>query len=271
MKYIKEEKIKNLQYNKNNIFVVLDFDRTITSNESEDSWAATSNKEIMGEEINFKMDELYKVYRPIEIDYKMPIKEKEKNMEKWYGDCMDLYYKYNLTKEKLLQSVGKSKLIFRRGAKEFLNKCHQENIPVIIISAGIGNVIEQFLKTSNCYFDNTYIISNFITFDENGNMKKFDNTKMIHSMNKTIKNHLPKDIQEKIKDKKYRILVGDLIEDEKMVEQSDWDSTLKIAFLNNNIEDNLEKYKEHFDIVLTNEDANFGTLGTLQIVERSVL
>ena len=158
MKYIKEEKIKILKYNKNNIFVVLDFDRTITSNESEDSWAATSNKEIMGEEINFKMDELYKVYRPIEIDYKMPIKEKEKNMEKWYGDCMDLYYKYNLTKEKLLQSVGKSKLIFRRGAKEFLNKCHQENIPVIIISAGIGNVIEQFLKTSNCYFDNTYII-----------------------------------------------------------------------------------------------------------------
>ena len=55
--------------------------------------------------------------------------------------------------------------------KEFLRKMNEMNIPVIIISAGIGNVIEEFLKLENDYYDNIKIISNFIVF-ENGEFKE---------------------------------------------------------------------------------------------------
>ena len=47
-----------------------------------------------------EMDELYAKYRPIEMDYSISKNDKEKYMKKWYEDCMDLYYKYNLTKQK---------------------------------------------------------------------------------------------------------------------------------------------------------------------------
>ena len=41
---------------------------------------------------------------------------------------------------------------------------YNRNIPVIIISAGIGNFIEKFLIDNNCYFDNIYLISNYNLF-----------------------------------------------------------------------------------------------------------
>ena len=51
-----------------------------------------------------------------------------------------------------------------------------------------------------------------------------------------------------------------MIEDEKMVPKEDWNRTIKVAFLNAKIEENVELYKKSFDIVLTNEDANFDEL-----------
>ena len=43
-------------------------------------------------------------------------------MNTWYTQCMDLYYKYELTKEKLIKSVKTGGLMYRKGAKEFLRK-----------------------------------------------------------------------------------------------------------------------------------------------------
>ena len=177
-------------------------------------------------------------------------------MEEWYQKCMDLYYKYNLTKDMLDKSIDNSNLIFRSGAKEFLKKYQEKNVPIIILSAGIGNVIERFLKNNDLYNDNVYIISNFLRFDEKGNMKPFKE-KIIQSVNKSIDNKYLKEINEKTKGRKYKSLVGDLIEDEKMVPKSEWDTTLKMAFLDIDMEKNLEKYRKNFDIVFTKGDSNF--------------
>lgn len=258
MKYINTNKLEKLKINKNNIYLAIDFDKTITAKESEDSWSVSGS--LLGEDFAKEINALYEIYRPIELDYKMHIQNKKRAMEEWYEKCMYLYYKYHLTQEKLKESVWKSNLIFRDGVKEFLQKAYQENIPIIILSAGIGNVIEQFLKETNCYFDNIYIISNFMEFDENGKVKKFDNSKMIHTLNKTMKGKLPENYIEKIKDKTYKILIGDLKEDEKMIEQKEWNTTLKIGILDNETEERLKIYQESFDIVLTQKDATFNIL-----------
>ena len=252
---------KNLNFNKNNTYIVIDFDKTITSYESIDSWAASANPNIIDNKLIKEMDELYKKYRPIEMDYNISKKEKLKAMEIWYSECMNLYYKYNLTKEQMKKSIQSSDIKFRKGAKELLQQLNKENIPVVVLSAGIGNTIEQFLKDNNCLFDTMYIISNFIEFDKNGKVKKFDNSKMIHSLNKTAKGHLPTVFEDKIKKKEYKILIGDLIEDIKMVDEKEIDSTLKIGILNNEMEnqENLKLYKENFDIVVTGEE-NLGEL-----------
>ena len=99
MEYINTEKIEKIQLKSNNFYVAIDFDRTITSEKGADSWDAVGNK--LGKDFYKKINELYKKYRPIEVDYKIPFEEKNRAMERWYHECMELYYEYHLTKEKL--------------------------------------------------------------------------------------------------------------------------------------------------------------------------
>ncbi len=258
MKYINTHKLEKLKLSKENVCIIIDFDKTITAANSQDSWDASSH--MLGKECKREMEELYKYYEPIESDYNLEFKQKEKQMIEWYSKCMNLYYKYGMTKEKMKESIEESNLIFRDGAVEFLKKANEENIPIIVLSAGIGNVIEIFLKDNNCYSENIYIISNFISFDSKGNMLQFDNTKIIHSLNKKMEEHIPQNIINIIKKRKYKILVGDLCEDEKMVSEKEWHNTIKIGILNKKIKENLKIYKNKFDIVLTNEDANLNIL-----------
>ena len=250
-----EEKVNKLKekMDKNNICIFLDYDQTITSSESEDSWATTANRKVMGQEISNDLDKLYEKYGPIEFDYSMDITEREKYIIEWYDKCMELYYTYHLTEQKLKESIDNSNLILRDGVKEFLFKLYKNDIPVIILSAGIGNVIEQSLKKEKCYYNNIHMISNFIKFDDNGNMIKFcDN--MIHSLNKNIDKLGNLQLKEKIEAKEYRIVIGDLVEDIYMMGKYPEDKSLKIGFLNKNITENLEVYNKNFDIVLTKEN-----------------
>ena len=268
MRYVNNNKINKLNLNKDNTYIVMDFDKTITSYDSSDSWDAVANPKVVGQGIRTDMDKLYKKYRPIEMDYTISKQEKLRQMEIWYSECMNLYYKYNLTKEQIKNSIQASDVKFRKGAKELLILAHGNKIPVIILSAGIGNTIEQFLKDNNCLFDDTmYIISNFIEFDENGKVKKFDNSKMIHTLNKTMDGHLPDEFMKKLTDRQYKILIGDLLEDIKMVDESERDTTLRIGILTKEMEneENLKLYNETFDIVLTEEES---LLGTCQIVSK---
>ena len=227
MKYINKEKIEKIKLNKNNFYVAIDFDRTLTSKESCDSWDACGF--LLGEDYKKESYELYQKYSPIELNYTISFEAKNKAMEEWYYGAMNLYYKYNLTQDLLIESINKSNLIFRQGAKEFLEDMHKNNIPVVILSAGIGNVIEQFFKNNNCLYNNIFIISNFIEFDKNGNIKEY-NGHLIHTLNKTMEGHITPELEDTIKGREYRLLFGDFIEDKKIIPMKEWDRTISIRF-----------------------------------------
>ena len=253
MEYIKEEIIKSIKLTKENVYVLLDFDKTITSYESLDSWAVAGMAADEGCEV--EVNKLYGKYRPIEMNYNISYEEKYKQMEIWYNSCMNLYYKYHLNREKLKKAVKNSGLIFRKGAKEFLQYTYENDIPVIILSAGVGSVIREFLKEKKCFFDNIFLISNTFVFDENGNAFKLENS-LIHTMNKTVEGHLKEKRKEEFDKRPYRLLFGDTIEDIYMTPKKDLERTIKIGFLDKELE-NLLAYREKFDIVLTKEDTSF--------------
>ena len=255
MKYINTNKVNELNIEKNNYYVILDFDKTITGKNSMDSWMAVVDFELFGEKGKKEWKELNAKYVPIEGNNKLAKKIKKQYMKEWYQKSMDTLYQYQLTESKLKTALEKENLIFRNGAKEFLQKLQEDNVPVIILSAGIGNAIEEFLKNQGCYSNNLYIISNFIKFQED-KMQKFTDT-IIHSMNKNIQEYLPSTWQNRIKEKQYAILCGDILEDIHMVEKEKRNQTLTIAFLNDRIEDNVNIYNQHYDIVLTEKEACF--------------
>ena len=135
---------------------------------------------------------------------------------------------------------------FRPGAKEFITFLHENNIPLIIISAGIGNFIETFLSLNDCYFDNVYVSSNKIIFKDGIAVGVGEN--IIHSLNKNEVS-LPKDISKRLEGRKEVILLGDQISDLKMCDKSKHDMVYTTCFLTDEGKDNLEKIKANFDIV----------------------
>ncbi len=128
---------------------------------------------------------------------------------------------------------------------------HDLNIPVVIISCSLKNVIKEYLEFHNCYYNNIVIYSNYCDIEENGKNDIYKVTP--HSKNEIT---FSKELNDIIKTKDYAVLFGDIVDDVNMVSKDKLNSTITVGFLDKKIEENLELYKSTFDIVLT-DNANF--------------
>lgn len=234
-----------------NIYVITDFDRTITSGGSKTSWSILSESNLVPTEYKDERNALYKKYRPIELDEEMNLSERNKLIRKWYLEHIELFIKYKLTKDIFENATSNLRVMeFRNGAKEFIKFLHNNNIPLIIISAGIGNFIECFLKHNDCYYDNVYISSNKIIFKNNVAFGVDCN--IIHSLNKNEVS-LPDDIKVKISKKNKVLLLGDQISDLKMIDRNEHKEIITVGFATEENND-LERFKSYFDIVCEDDE-----------------
>lgn len=247
---IKENTLERIKtWTKDNSYILIDFDYTITSKSSASSWNLLSRSGIVPEEYVEKRQELYNHYGPLELDETIPVKDKTSYMNEWWTKHLNLLINYKISEETMNKAISNpTAMTLRQGAKEFFELTNKQNIPVIIISAGIGNFIKQFLINNNCYYDNVYLISNFIKF-ENGLSSGLTN-EIIHTLNKS-KVKLPPKVKELIKDRPNIILLGDNIGDINMIKEKDQSSALKIGFLEEKIKENKPFYENAFDIVCT--------------------
>ncbi len=231
------------------IHVLTDFDRTITVGNSDSSWSILSKSNLVPKKYVLERQELFNYYRPIEIDETLDYETKNRLMTEWWNKHINLFIKYKLS-ETVINEAAKNlrAMSFREGAKEFLENMKSRNIPIIIISAGIGNFIEQFLIKNDCNFDNIHIISNFIKFENRIAIGISEN--VIHSLNKNEVS-IPDEIREMIKYRKNIILLGDSISDIKMVSKQNRACALKIGFLEEKATENMKYFEEHFDVVCT--------------------
>lgn len=229
------------------IHVVTDFDRTLTIGESESSWGILSTGDFVSPEYIEDRNRLYKKYRPIEIDETMDWEKKNKYMIEWWNKHISLFIKYKLKEEVIKNAIKDVKIMrFRDGAIEMLKSFYKRNIPVIIISAGIGNFIELFLKLHGCYFDNIFIMANFIKFEEGIAVGIED--MVIHSLNKNEVS-LPDKILDKLKNRNNIILMGDNSSDINMISEEKRKEALKIGFLEENVLENKSLYEKIYDVV----------------------
>ncbi len=127
---------------------------------------------------------------------------------------------------------------------------NEYGIPVVILSAGIRNIIKQFLINNNVLFDNIIIFSNMLSFGEDGLYKGLEGEN-INASNKTIEFLLEKD-KKRIEGRPYAIMYGDGLADLSMVPEYLWDRTIKVGFLEAAVEESLDIYNKMFDIVLVN-------------------
>lgn len=251
MLYINTEKINKFKNLDNNYYVIADFDHTLTTDKSTASMGIIP-KYLGGKCLEQRL-KIYNHYRPLELDYTIDRKQKQELMREWATRSFTLLSKYIESEETIKNSLEDANLYLRKGTKEFLKNLNNKNVPVIIMSAGVGNIVKEFLKKEQCLYNNIEIVSNFFEFSNGSTYIDIKN--IIATSNKKYE-RIPKNILDKVKDKKSALLLGDLIEDIKMAKQEELDNILTIGFLDENIEQNLEKYNNNFDIVLT-EDSNF--------------
>lgn len=244
-----KEKMDRLQ-KIDNYYIITDFDRTLTTRKSEPTMGIIP--QYLGGECLKKRTEIFNYYRPLELDYTIDIIQKQEIMKEWANKSFSLLFQY-VTEEIIDKSLENANLHFRDGVKEFLQEMANKNIPVIIMSSGIGNIVRAFLEKEKCMFTNIEIVSNFFEFIEGKTYINLDNIMATSNKDYT---KIPERLRKQLDNKEKGILLGDLVEDIKMIDKKLINNTITIGFLDSKVESNLEVYNNNFDIVITH-DGNF--------------
>ncbi|KAG0711589.1 7-methylguanosine phosphate-specific 5'-nucleotidase [Chionoecetes opilio] len=238
--------------------LVVDFDYTLTrvhmgGHRCHCSWGIMDNSPKMPEYYREEANRLLAKYYPIEVDPKMSEAEKIPHMLEWYEQIHDLLVKCAISRDAIKGMVSASSSRLREGSEELCHTLHGAGVPVLVLSAGMGDVLEEVLRQFNVYTDNVKVVSNFFDYNEEGRMVGFKG-KLIHVFNKNEDAIHSSDYFEKLHDRNNVILMGDSLGDIKMamgVPQPS--SVLKIGFLNDKIDERLEVFMDNFDIVLLDD------------------
>lgn len=243
---------------------IFDFDQTITKYKHENQRCYTTYevlRELLPEMCKAEAHELYTKYGSLESSL-LYEKQKEKLTQTWYEQVMELYVKYGVTKEVLTQSVEKSikdgTLILREGINEIFEFCRDKEIPIIIFSAGICDVIEEFLDKLNLLHDNVLIVANKIIWNDQDRINSFQ-TPILHNMNKRftwiIENRYSFeefDPEYKFTERSNLILIGDSMNDYLMFDGLKKCNIYSIGLCNKSIDlEVIEQYhKSYYQVIM---------------------
>jgi len=250
----------------NGFHVVADFDRTLTkayiNGETHTSYELLRKGKYLTSDYSPRSYALFYEYYPIEISETTPLEEKSKKMTEWWTKHYDLNIECGLSLDVIKEIVKKNKIQLRQGAEELLDLLAKNNIPILIFSAGLGDVIKEYLKSVNKLTKNVHIISNFFKFDKKGKAVSYTKP-LIHTFNKNeiqVKHHK---YQNEVIKRKNVILLGDDLGDLGMTKGIEHDTIIKIGFLNHHVEKFIDKFSEAFDAVILHD-------GTMDYVNKLV-
>lgn len=247
LKNIKESGAKNLH-------IVTDFDRTLTTFNEDGAPGSTSwsifTQTLPASYIQSR-NELFEYYRPIELDTSLDTLFRSQKMQEWWIKHLNLLIENKLTKYIVEDIAKKAKIKLRDGTKELFEFASTNDIPLLIFSAGIGDIVHHVL---NGYLDtqNVHIISNFFTYSNDEYITGFRDD-VIHSLNKDERSIQNQPYFNSVTDRKNCILLGDTLTDADMTKGIEHNTILKIGFLNGDVTQ-LDSFMNVYDIVV--EDSN---------------
>jgi 5'-nucleotidase len=191
-------------------------------------------------------------YRPWENDLSLTLEERKKRMVEWWSTHVKVMSKYGLSREIVEKIIHEQEMGPRDGLSTFLDTLSSKRVPFLIFSAAVTDLIEGFLRKEKMLHENTHIISNAFAFDANGRVLGYQGT-VIHSLNKSEVAVKDTPYYSQIVSRPNVILLGDGLGDVEMVDGLEHECVLKIGFLNDNVEKNLDAYKQAFDVVILND------------------
>lgn len=245
-----KEKINNLN---NNYYVIIDFDKTITTLNSYTTFSLFAYSNLYPKEYLEEYNRLASIFYPLELNPYLSLEEKKKVAKKWHIASYNLMVKYQV-KESDIDNIIDSSICpnMRDGSIDLFNYLNDNNIPVIICSAGIQNFIIKILDKYHCNYDNIYVHSNRLEFENNIIVPQ--QSEMINS---SVKHHikLPNSFFNTIKQKELSIIIGDQLNDLKMNKYLPNNNSLSFGFLESNVKDNQKPFFDNYDVILTDNES----------------
>jgi len=257
-----EKKRKFIEEGSSLLQVFSDFDRTISKamhqgKECLSSYGVTEFSGLLSDEYHVKIRGLFNKFYPIEISHELSHEEKTPFMEEWWNNANELLIKENVHISLIQKMVEIAYIEFREKTRETFELLEKENVPTIIFTAGIRDIVEKLiLFKEGRYYSNMKMIGNHFILDENGFVVDFCHP-TIHVFNKNVnavKNQIGDNYFENIFLKRKNVIViGDSTGDSEMVDGFEDLNTLKIGFLNTFSEEKFNIYKEIFDVLILND------------------
>ncbi len=266
-----QAKLKTIQQGgAKNLHVVADFDYTLTKQFSKVNKINTApgiiqESFLVPEGYRLGKREIYEQYRPLELSQSITGQAKAKLMVEWWGRAQKLAIKYNINRRLIKKVLLQNNLELRDGCGEFIKFLEKNKVPLLIFSAGMGDVIDIALTEMGLLSNNIFLAANFMELNKKGNVAGFSRP-LIHSQNKSeaLVRNLPAGRELDKRDN--LILLGDIPEDVGMSEGIEHECILKIGFLNEEIEQRLPEYKKHFDLIIASDGSMEVVNGILQKV-----
>ncbi|EDW74673.1 uncharacterized protein Dwil_GK15779 [Drosophila willistoni] len=256
--------------------MVSDFDFTITKQRTDDGGKVLSSFGIFNAckslPDNFKAetDKLYHIYRPIEIDPHMSKDEKVKYMIEWWTKSSEVTSGFPFDQTEIDDIASKFKHALRDRTHELFEDLQRMQIPLLVFSAGLGNSVVSVLKQADIMYPNVKVVSNFLQYRD-GLLDGFQQP-MIHTFNKNetvLDGHEYYDL---VHSRDHIIVMGDSLGDADMASGVPSSShILKIGFLFDHVEANMEKYMNTFDIVLVDDQTMDVPRALLELIEKQKL
>ncbi|KAE9421312.1 hypothetical protein Angca_006505, partial [Angiostrongylus cantonensis] len=245
----------------NQLVVISDFDFTLTRFFDENNERCLSSHAVLDHLLFAKHPEMEEEvsrnakYMAIEYDPVLTKEEKVPYMIEWWSAAHENYIISGIHRDDIDRFIMNAKIELRHGANALLQLLANASIPLLLFSAGVGNVIDVFLRHQlGSIPNNVHIISNMLFFNEKG-IASSCSEPLIHVFCKDS-SVIPKDAQffDNVAHRKNVLLLGDSLGDLHMdIGIAHTGTVFKIGFLNNKVDELLGSYLDGFDIVVVED------------------
>lgn len=245
------------------LHIIADFSKTLTrakigEEKSISTWDAFAPH--MNDEYRSEWKRLLDTFLPIELNPDVSLEEKKPKLDEWWKAHLQLLINNGVTKEKVRTAIQSEKIAARDGLHQILQFCFEKNVPILLFSAGLGDIIKEFLAHHGMLYPNIHFLSNMFVFDEQEVAVGHEDT-IVHTYNKAdvlVTDHM---YAQEIIGRPHVLLLGDSLGDIGMADGFSVNSILKIGFLNGNKE-KLEAFSSAYDVVIE-EDGGMEYVGQL--------
>lgn len=271
-----EDKVKRFQAaGRQNVAFISDFDFTMSKfhvlggQRGASCYKILEDCNIINDEYQTQAQGLQRKYYPLEVDPELDEVTRLKHMEDWVIQANGLLIKYGLTqdiiKRAVASAIAEGRFELRPKMLEFFKLLKEHDIPLLIFSAGIAEilieVLRNYLPLDDYLNSHVHVISNNCLFSNEPPHALADFTKpVIHVFNKIAKTFIdtsPFFTDPKIATRKHIILFGDSKGDVNMTDGMaiPREQILRVGFLNDRVAERLSEYQQLFDLVILDDPA----------------